>query len=279
MALMLMVVLCYTICSLSDKYAVSKIGFNGNELTFLMAAATAVFMTVTLPFVDTHVTWGIPVVLGILLIAASKLLEFQMSALVLAEMSAFELKAWLGLCLFMSYFTDIWMKTQGFSWGKILFIAVTVLGLFMIAQAGKKEIHYGKIVLPLIVYLVAKYGYGLVIAATEPYISSTMTLYFALILLALVLIPAAHPLKIFREKRNGGIFVVATKIPNVMGLLGENAVIAISLANYSFIQPMILVVLFFLGIFQKEEEHSRLNVLGGIVCIIGIIGFQLILGN
>ena len=275
MALMIMVVVCYTICSLSDKYAIAKIGFHGNELTFLMASATAVFMTVTLPFVDTRVSWGLPAVLGIVLLAASKLLEFQMSALILTEMSAFELKAWLGLCLFMSYFTDIWMKTQGFSWGKILFIAVTVLGLFMIAQAGKKEISYKKMILPLIVYLVAKYGYGLVIAATQPYISSTMTLYFALILLALVLIPVAHPVRIFKEKGKGGVFVVVTKIPNVLGLLGENAVIAISLANYAFIQPMILVVLFFLGIFRREEQHSPLNVMGGIVCIIGIIGFQL----
>ena len=55
MVLMLMVVLCYTICSLSDKYAVAKIKFNGNELTFLMAAATALFMTFALPFVDTRV--------------------------------------------------------------------------------------------------------------------------------------------------------------------------------------------------------------------------------
>lgn len=274
MELMLMVVVCYTICSLSDKYAVSKIGFNGNELTFLMASATAIFMTATLPFLDTHVIWGIPAVLGILMLAASKWLEFQMSARILTEMSAFELKAWLGLCLFMSYFTDIWMGKQVFLWGRILFIAVTVLGLFMIAQAGKKEIHYRKIVFPLIAYLVAKYGYGLVIAATEPYISSTLTLYFSLVLLALVLIPVAHPVRIFQEKRNGGVFVVATKIPNVIGLLGENAVIAVSLANYSFIQPMILVVLFFLGIFRKEEEKNRWGVLGGIVCIIGIVGFQ-----
>lgn len=276
MALMMMVVLCYTICSLSDKYAISKIGFDGNELTFLMASATAVFMTFTLPFVDTSVHWGLPAVMGIVLLAASKLLEFQMSARILTEMSAFELKAWLGICLFMSYFTDIWMKTQVFSWGRILFIAVTVLGLCMIAQAGKKEIHYKKMVLPLAVYLVAKYSYGLVIAATQPYISSTMTLYFALILLALILIPTAHPIKIFKEKRKGGVFVVVTKIPNVMGLLGENAVIAVSLANYSFIQPMILVVLFFLGIIKREEQHSPLNVMGGIVCIIGIVGFQLV---
>lgn len=272
---MLMVVLCYTICSLSDKYAVAKIKFNGNELTFLMAAATAFFMTFTLPFVDTRVVWGIPAVVAILLLTASKMLEFQMSALILQDMSAFELKAWLGICLFMSYFTDILMKTQGFSWLRLGFIAVTVVGLVLIAQSGRKKIRYGKIVLPLIVYLVAKYGYGFVIAAAEPYISSTMCLYFALILLALILLPMAHPVRIFREKRNGGLFVVLTKIPNVAGLLGENAVIAVSLANYSFIQPMILVVLFFWGIARKEEEHDLLSVLGGIVCIIGIVGFQI----
>lgn len=275
MALMLMVVLCYTICSLSDKYAVAKIKFNGNELTFLMAAATALFMTFTLPFVDTRVIWGIPAVAAILLLTASKMLEFQMSALILQDMSAFELKAWLGICLFVSYFTDIVMKTQRFSWLRLGFIAVTVIGLVLIAQAGRKKIRYGKIVLPLIVYLIAKYGYGLVIAAAEPYISSTMCLYFALILLALILLPMAHPVRIFRKKRNGGLFVVLTKIPNVAGLLGENAVIAVSLANYSFIQPMILVVLFFWGIVRKEEEHDLLSVLGGIVCIVGIVGFQI----
>ena len=271
-----MVVLCYTICSLSDKYAVAKIKFNGNELTFLMAAATALFMTFTLPFVDTRVIWGIPAVAAILLLTASKMLEFQMSALILQDMSAFELKAWLGICLFVSYFTDIVMKSQSFSWLRLGFIAVTVIGLVLIAQAGRKKIRYGKIVLPLIVYLAAKYGYGLVIAAAEPYISSTMCLYFALILLALILLPMAHPVRIFREKRNGGLFVVLTKIPNVAGLLGENAVIAVSLANYSFIQPMILVVLFFWGIVRKEEEHDLLSVLGGIVCIVGIVGFQFV---
>lgn len=271
-----MVVLCYTICSLSDKYAVAKIKFNGNELTFLMAAATALFMTFTLPFVDTRVIWGIPAVAAILLLTASKMLEFQMSALILQDMSAFELKAWLGICLFVSYFTDIVMKTQSFSWLRLGFIAVTVIGLVLIAQAGRKKIRYGKIVLPLIVYLAAKYGYGLVIAAAKPYISSTMCLYFALILLALILLPMAHPVRIFREKRNGGLFVVLTKIPNVAGLLGENAVIAVSLANYSFIQPMILVVLFFWGIARKEEEHDLLSVLGGIVCIVGIVGFQFV---
>ena len=43
MFLLILVVVCYTICSLSDKYAVSTAKFNGDELGFLMAAATAGF--------------------------------------------------------------------------------------------------------------------------------------------------------------------------------------------------------------------------------------------
>ena len=41
MVLMLLVVLCYTITSLNDKYAVTKAGMNGSQMTFIMAAATA----------------------------------------------------------------------------------------------------------------------------------------------------------------------------------------------------------------------------------------------
>ena len=52
MFLLILVVVCYTICSLSDKYAVSTAKFNGDELGFLMAAATAVFMACCLPFLD-----------------------------------------------------------------------------------------------------------------------------------------------------------------------------------------------------------------------------------
>ena len=44
MFLLILVVVCYTICSLSDKYAVSTAKFNGDELGFLMAAAKAGFL-------------------------------------------------------------------------------------------------------------------------------------------------------------------------------------------------------------------------------------------
>lgn len=61
---------------------------------------------------------------------------------------------------------------------------------------------------------------------------------------------------------------------NTAEMLTENAVIAISLANYSLIQPMILVTLFVIGLIRREQ-HSDANLLGGVLAIAGVLGFQI----
>ena len=278
MLIMLGVVALYTICSLNDKYAVSKAGFNGYRLTFLMAAGTVPFLAVMLPSADRNFTLCPQSFIFILLIALSKYLEFFTGAAILKEMSVFELKAWLGIILFVSYFSDIIMNTATFNILKILCIGITVAGLVIIAKSGRGTVHYKKIVLPLIVYLAAKFGYGFIMVQAEKYISSTMTLFFALIVLALVMIPFAKPLKMAKESPEGikgVIIVVLCKLPNALGLMGENAVAAQSLTNYSFIQPMILVVVLIIGLFNKEQKPSALNITGSIICTAGILGFQL----
>jgi hypothetical protein len=276
---MLMVVALYTICTLNDKYAVSKAKYNGAELTFLMAAGTAAFMLFILPFSDLTFTLSPMSFIFIVLIALSKYLEFSMSAKILTDMSAFELKAWLGLLLFASYFTDIAMDKDSISLLKLLFIALTAVGLVLIAQSGKQKVNYLKIAVPLVVYLAAKFSYGFIMTSAEKYISSTLTLFFALILLALVLLPAAKPHRIPKnspEGMKGMLIVLLCKLPNTAGLLGENAVAAQSLTNYSFIQPMILIVLFVMALFSKTEKLSRLSLAGSIAVIAGIMGFQIV---
>lgn len=53
-------------------------------------------------------------------------------------------------------------------------IVITAVGLIFIVRSGeKKEIDYIKIVLPLVLYLAAKYGYGLVIKSFSEYASPT----------------------------------------------------------------------------------------------------------
>ena len=79
--------------------------------------------------------------------------------------------------------------------------------------------------------------------------------------------------KAYSEKPRGTLNVILARIPNTAGMLLENAVIGISLANYSLIQPMILVTLFVISLIRRET-CSRANILGGILSIAGVMGFQ-----
>ena len=283
MTAMLVVVACYTVCSLSDKYAVAKLKMDGNTLTWLMAAATALFMTVYLPFDSRLFVVSVPAFAAIALMTLSKYLEFKLAAVILVEMSAFELKAWLGLVLFVSYITDLVSGAAvfgAFTLFQFAFIALTAAGLFLIAKSGNRKINYKRIILPLLFYLLTKYGYGMVVNLTQDYISPSFSLFWALVILAVALAPAVRPVKLFREQTKGALIVALTKIPNVIGLVLENYVALQSMSNYSFIQPMILVALFFIGLVRKEDRQegavARLNLAGSIVCIVGIVGFQIV---
>lgn len=153
---------------------------------------------------------------------------------------------------------------------------ITPVGLIFIARSGgSSKIEYRRIVLPLILYLASKYGYGLIIKAFSPYISSTLQLFAAMIIISIIIFPKAAPKKIFRNNPKGALYVILARIPNTVGTLVENMVIAVSLVNYSFIQPMILVTLFVIGLIRRER-CSKLNLIGSVICVIGVVAFQLV---
>lgn len=271
--LMLAVTACYTICSLNDKYAAAKANLSGDEFTFLMCSSMSVFLALSLPFQNLSFSLTWQSFLAISLVAACKMLEFQMSARVLKQLSAFELKAWLGITLFASYFTDILFGSE-LSIIRLICIFATAAGLVFIARSSKGGVNYKQIILPLVLYLVSKYGYGLIIRSFSPYASSTMQLLPAMVIISLIMLPRVHIRELIKNNRSGVVKVVLARIPNTLGMLLENAVISISLANYSFIQPMILVTLFVIGLIRREKR-SRLNLIGSIICIVGIVAFQL----
>lgn len=271
--LMLAVTACYTICSLNDKYAAAKANFSGDEFTFLMCSSMSVFLALSLPFQNLSFSLTWQSFLAVLLVAMCKMLEFQMSARVLKQLSAFELKAWLGITLFASYFTDILFGSE-LNIIKLICIFATAADLVFIARSSKGGINYKHIILPLVLYLVSKYGYGLIIRSFSPYASSTMQLLPTMVIISLIMLPRVHIRELIKNNRSGVVKVVLARIPNTLGMLLENAVISISLANYSFIQPMILVTLFVIGLIRREKR-SRLNLIGSIICIVGIVAFQL----
>ena len=271
--LMLAVTACYTICSLNDKYAAAKANFSGDEFTFLMCSSMSVFLALSLPFQNLSFSLTWQSFLAVLLVAMCKMLEFQMSARVLKQLSAFELKAWLGITLFASYFTDILFGSE-LNIIKLICIFATAAGLVFIARSSKGGVNYKQIILPLVLYLVSKYGYGLIIRSFSPYASSTMQLLPAMVIISLIMLPRVHIRELIKNNRSGVVKVVLARIPNTLGMLLENAVISIILANYSFIQPMILVTLFVIGLIRREKR-SRLNLIGSMICIVGIVAFQL----
>lgn len=271
--LMLAVTACYTICSLNDKYAAAKANLSGDEFTFLMCSSMSVFLALSLPFQNLSFSLTWQSFLAISLVAVCKMFEFRMSARVLKQLSAFELKAWLGITLFASYFTDILFGSE-LNIIKLICIFATAAGLVFIARSSKGGVNYKQIILPLVLYLFSKYGYGLIIRSFSPYASSTMQLLPAMVIISLIMLPRVHIRELIKNNRSGVVKVVLARIPNTLGMLLENAVISISLANYSFIQPMILVTLFVIGLIRREKR-SRLNLIGSIICIVGIVAFQL----
>ena len=273
--LMLAVTACYTVTSLSDKYAASDAKFNGHEFTFLMCASMSVFIGIMLPFQELYFEWTWQSFAAIILGAASKLFEFEMNVLILRQLSAFELKAWLGITLFVSYITDVFYG-EPLSVLKLLCISAAALGLVFIARSGREnKIRYREIVIPLILYIASKYGYGLMIKGFSPYISPTMQLFPALVLVALITLPKAKPKEIFKKSPKGALYVILARIPNAVGMIMENIVISVSLADYAFIQPMILIALFVIGLIRKEG-CSKLNIIGSVICVIGVAAFQFV---
>lgn len=273
-ALMLLVTACYSFTSLSDKFAVNKAGFDRNEFTLLMCLSMSVFLAISLPFQEIYISFCWQALLAVGLVAACKLFEFQMSALVLLELTAFELKAWLGITLFASYISDVLLGAQ-LSIPCIICIIVTTFGLIFIARSGKaKKVDYRKIILPLALYLCSKFGYGLCIRSFSTYISPTLQLLSSMVIITLLMLPKHSLASVFKKNTNGALKVIVARIPNTIGMLAENAVIAISLSGYSFIQPMVLVSLFIIGIIRKES-FTKQSLAGSLICIAGIVCFQL----
>ncbi|MBR4223599.1 MAG: hypothetical protein IKR73_02190 [Oscillospiraceae bacterium] len=280
MLLMLFTVAMFTLTSLNDKYAVSKCGYSGSQLTFIMAAFTALFLTPFLftPLVDRTFTLSWQSFVCIAIMAAAKWSEFFMSAKILMQMSVFELKAWMGLTLFISYFYDVLSGSQTLSAVKIICIVLAVVGLIVIASDGKQKVDYKAIALPLVLYIAQSFAYGYAVKLSVGHISSEISLYAALIILALCLVPAAKPLTLMKnaEGTKGFLITAGVKLPNAAGMIAYNAVARISLTNYAFVTPMCLITIFAIDIINKNERLSRPRLIGSILVVLGIVGCQIV---
>ena len=276
-AVMLSVVACYTLCAFNDKYAVSKARLTGAELSFIMSAGTIFFLLILMPFMKAEVHITPMALLPVALITLCKYVEFSVLPKILFCMTPFELKGWVGLTLFMSYFTDVVFYGTAPSLFGIMFILVTLAGLALVARADRSEINYREIWMFLVLYLLAKFGYGLTMRTTKDILPNNITLILALTVLMFISFARIKTKDMISrpEGMKGVLIVAAAKLPNALGMLGENYTASRSLANYSFIQPLILISLFIAALTDKKRSLPLMSKIGGVVIACGVVGFQL----
>ena len=296
MIFLLINVASYTICTLNDKKTVSRGGLSGSEFTFFISASTAAFILPCLPFLHLRAalcpqTFGISA-----LLVANKLCEFYTAAVCLSVLSAFEVKAWLGLAMFLSYGADCAIFGEVPSAAKLACLPFALAGLALIASGSGngRKLTRGellRLIPAMALYIFAKFSYGLIMRAGEPYLSKNTGLFISMLALTAIMAVA-----IFQKRAEGGILkrlylanerpcdyavfkkmlliVFLTRLPNIAGLLAENALIGMSLTLYSFVQPLILVTLFFITI-AKRERFTAKNLLGSLMCVGAIAMFQI----
>lgn len=230
------------------------------------------------------------------LLVANKLCEFYTAAVCLSVLSAFEVKAWLGLAMFLSYGADCAIFGEAPSAAKLACLPFALAGLALIASGSGngRKLTRGellRLIPAMALYIFAKFSYGLIMRAGEPYLSKNTGLFISMLALTAIMAVA-----IFPKRAKGGILkrlylanerpcdyavfkkmlliVFLTRLPNIAGLLAENALIGMSLTLYSFVQPLILVTLFFITI-AKRERFTAKNLLGSLMCVGAIAMFQI----
>lgn len=272
---MLCVVGCYTFCSYSDKYFISKAKMSSNTFTFFLSLSMLVFMGIYLPF-DFYFrpTKETLVLLGVFTVC--KVLEFKLTAFTLTELSAFELKAWLGLGVFISYFYDVIFNGSSLNVLSLVLIAMTVLGLFLIASDDSRQINYRKIALGLVGVVLAKSGYGIVIHRLKDTCSGTLAMCVAFFIICFGMLIFYNPVDEFKKHPKDVGKLASVRVINTVGSIVENYVAQVSVVSYSLIQPLILIVMFAINLFTPNGGKKTLKgIVGGIVCIIGIVSLQL----
>lgn len=269
--------LCYTVCTVSDKYAISEYRLSSSDFTFLMAAASCICMIPALFLTEMRFELSVSSFITVALVTADKIVEFYTSAAVLKRLSGFETKAWLGTAMFLSYFTDVAVFGEGFEVVKLLFIFITCGCLFIMVRGGRNSSKgkYKGIVLLLVLYILSKFFYGLVIRLGSDAVSPTASVYSAMVIIAVIYLFKVNLKELFKDKLKGSGIVFATRIPNIIGLISENTLIGVSLTLYSMEQPLILAMLLAYSFIRRENE-SKVSLISGAVCLLAILAFRLV---
>lgn len=274
----LLAVACYTISSLGDKYISSKLKCSPAEFAFIVSFATMLWIGITLSLTG----WGYQfnrrngVILSLLVLW--KLIELYTSALLLKTVSAYELKAWLGINIVCSYLYNVLCGIYQTDLRIIGCSAILLLGIIMIVRGRNLEqtmtAGFGKLCVLFLLFIISKLLYGLTMNQMTEDCKATSVLFLVMFFVALLQLPRIHVRELAKRKGIGG--AALTRLPNAGGLIFEASVAMKSVFLFSMIQPVQLALLFAASLIQKEPM-GKMKFLGSLICIFSVCAITVLI--
>lgn len=259
----ILTVICYMISSLGDKYISKRLDCSPAQFSFIVSFFTAIWLGLTLPFTGVEFIFSGWNVFLLLALAGCKILEFYTSALLLKTVSAYELKAWLGINILVSYAVGIVQSKYTFHWQILVCGIFLMIGIFEIVREQKQVFRLTGLFL---LFILSKFGYGWLIAKMLG-CRVTTTLFLVMVLVALIQLPGVKLKEIV--KKQGLITGTVTRIPNAVGLFTESMAAMQSVFLYAMVQPIQLALLFIISLIKKEKMGKR-KFYGSLVCILAV---------
>ncbi len=271
MVWVLLTVIFFAVSSQADKQISAKLQCSPKEFAFLVSGATAVWMAVLFPFVGWHMEFTGFHMLLLFALTACKITEFYTSAILLKTVSAYELKAWLGINIILSYLFNIYAGKAQVKISALLFCLILFCGIAMILKAGGNR---GKTIQLSLLFILSKFLYGLVLGMFSEGSSSISILFIVMIAVAVLQLPAVFPCRFLKKK--GSVFAVLSRIPNTLGLLTEAHAAVQNIFLYAMVQPMQLLLLFVFSLIKKEPMPKG-KLAGSILCIAAVCMITVVL--
>ena len=135
----ILTVACYTLSSLGDKQISQKLKCSPAEFAFIVSAASMMWLLFTIPFMGWGLTINVRNGVILLFLTGCKFLEFYTSAILLKSVSAYELKAWLGINIVISYLYNVVKGIYQWDFVVSLFFALLLVGIVLI-MAGQRDL-------------------------------------------------------------------------------------------------------------------------------------------
>lgn len=271
----MLTVVFYAITAYGDKYISVRLKCSPGEYTFLVSSATVLWLLICLPFTGWNMQLKTQSLFLLVFLVIWKVLEFYTTAVLLKTMEPYELKAWLGINVVLSYGINLWEGRSRMQISMFVFALALIIGIYLIvtSQKGKK---ISKSITVCLLYIFSKFMYGVHMGDMSSYGNSATVLIIVLSIVALLQLPKLR-MKVIPKKKELAAAAMS-RLTNAAGLITEAEAAVTNIYFYTLIQPLQLFVLFVISILTKSSMNRKKRV-GSVLCVAAVLMMTIAFGN